>query len=172
MTKKRKGLREVLSIALMLCLLLTHGMTALATSEDGGVISFTPTFTSIMDYTASEWYEGNYSRALLTLFLALDLSNEVSETDFSFAEAMNDKTYIGKGVGDSSDSLGVYLHGENKDYVVFYQPSTGYAAYSTLDKASDTVVLLLLPQLFDSNYTNSASDIRTVAGLVQEALED
>ena len=167
MTKWKSGIRTVLSIALAVCLVLSLSVGAFADSEDTDLNYFSPTFTSAMDYTMSEWYEGDYSRALLTLFLALDLSNEVSDTEFAFADTMSEKTYIGK----SSDMLGVYLHGVSEDYVVFYYPGPDLAAYITVDKMTDAMVELVLPQVFDDSYTNDTEDIVTVAKVVQEVLE-
>ena len=167
MTKRRKGLREVLSIALLLCLLLTQGMTALADSGTAIEASFTEGF----DLSSTAWMQSGVSRALLTISLGIDLSQAVDESEFAIANALfNGKSLVGR--ISESGVLGVYLHGTNQDYLIVYSPSSGEAGYTTNEVMDDSLAMTKFGLIFDQNYFNDDADIATVLDTMQEVWGD
>ena len=158
-------MKKALAAALVLCLMLCLGLTALA--EENNSVEFDAALTGIADQTATAWYSTGRTRALLSLLLSLDLSNALPS--YEAGNLATHSSYVG--YHNTSSTLCVVLSSDEHTYFVLYNPSLKLATYMENDPMSDIVIELVLGQTCDKYEENSLSDIADVVGELSEALE-
>ena len=139
-------MKKVLCVLLALVVLLGNmALAEMATDEDA--INFEPTLTTLMDYSASEWYDSVANRATLTILLMIDL--KLSDESFAQNVQLLETSYVGK----SGLDLVVYVHGEEEDIIMLYRPLTEEAYYISIGSVwSDTLAEVLMNSVCDDEY--------------------
>lgn len=153
----------------LLCLFLTILMifnlsTAAMASSDSSARELDPIFTNLLDYSAGDFFSTSYTRATLTVFLALDLS--VSE-DIDVDPGEN--SYVGK----DGISLFCLMHLKYSDDMILlsYIPVAECASYAIIEDASETIAKMALENnCEDGVYKNSLVDLYSVSQEIEEAL--
>lgn len=158
---KKLSYTTILSLSLAILLL------PFCNAEDADLTYFEPSLADYAGLTAAQWLATSENRAVLTLFLTLDMCidmpGDVIPVDLTLPSF----------VGRSGTVIDVYLHGLNDtDYLLIYQPNSGMAAYQAMDKEDDILVRLALQSVCDDGlYENSLDDLAEAAGAFSPAAE-
>lgn len=153
----------------LLCLFLSILMifswsTSTIASSSGTAMELDPTFTNIMDFSANEYFSTSYTRATLTILLALDLS--VSE---NIDVDPGENSYVGK----DGISLLCLMHLKYSDdmIIISYVPIAECASYAIIDNTSETIARMTLEDnCKDGMYKNNLLDLYSVSQEIEEAL--
>lgn len=148
-------------LGFLMALVLLFG-TALADDSK----TFEPTFTNTFNYSASKWFSSDEYRALLTIMLSFDLSNE--DDDFPDNALLGD-SYVAY-VKESKGLVVTFLV-DDIDYTMIYVPHLDTAVYSEPSTSSAYAVEMAFEELGYTYYRNSLSTIMDVAKLIKKAIE-
>lgn len=128
--KRVVGLVMVIALSM---LMLSASCTGLA--EDAELVEFEPGLTNTFGYDGRTWFSTEENRATLTGALIIDLTLAIGDSGLSFPD-WTDTTFIGR----HKLEMNVFAHGEEKDFLIFYKPLQGTAAYWAMEPVSDTVM--------------------------------
>ena len=159
--------------ALLLVLALVSGCAAPCLAEDG-YVKFVPDMLNAMEYTAEEWMESGLDRAFLTLLFVLDVAmndDVAAKYDLTGIDA---DTVTNSFTGISEEGyLVIWMWNDAHDYICTYWPG-GLVASITVSApgSGEAFAESVLKENCARYYRNSADDLNTVAGIINEALED
>lgn len=114
-------MKKLVSMFLAVLMMAILTLSSAAFAEDDEWIDVTPTLTSIIDSTASEWYSSKDNRALLAALIILDTLSSVEDDRISEIVAsalVEDSIYIAK----FDYSLILYFFGEDSSLACLYSP--------------------------------------------------
>lgn len=167
-------MKKVLSMALAIVLTLCCTIGAYG-EDDESLFDLDSGFVDLlnnMDWSLSEWNDSGFSRATLTVLLALAIQQEVDEEAFPAATTLiEEKSYV---VKSDEYSLLVYLHGKESDIMAFYTPAFDMAQYGILDtKLPDSILKSVLKESSsDGSYEeNNLSDISKAISIIADAIK-
>lgn len=135
--------------------------------ESSNSASFAPFLMNTTEKSAEEWLTGEYMRAMATATIAIDLSltDDVTSEEIVFAVAKT--SYIGRAGSD----LLVYLHGNERDILLLYNPDSKKAFYQFMDVTDDSILQITLNAAFtDGCYQNNSETVLSVLRLMAQAL--
>lgn len=152
-------------VGMLMVLVLLFG-TVLAMAED--TTSFEPTAANTIGVSGSEWLSSKENRALLTIMLAVDLSNV--DTNFT-VDMLKGTTYVG--YLDDVEELFALYSGHDAAYLVMYTPLLKTASYSEISPfaGTESTVELGLEAKGCTLYKNSPVIILSVVDQLVEILE-
>lgn len=149
----------VMSLALLFSISATFYVSFAEDSENGSkAIAFEPFFTNISDRQTEEWMKDDDMRIMATVSLVIDLITARDEDGITI-ECLGKTTFIGQ----KGPDLVVYVHGDVKDFLVFYRAATDEAVYMEMTASSndDGLEIALAKECVDGLYRNDVEAVKT-----------
>lgn len=167
-------MKKVLSMALAIVLTLCCTVGAYG-EDDGSLLDLNGGFVDLLnslDWSLSDWNDSGFSRATLTVFLALAIQVEVDGEVFPTSTTLlEEKSYVMK---SDEYSLLVYLHGKESDIMAFYTPVFGKVQCAIIDtKVPDSVLKSTFEDISsDGSYEeNNLSDISKAISIIADTIK-
>lgn len=157
-------------LPLLLALILCLGSVATAELDYS---TTEPLFLSVFEYSASEWYSGEFNRSLLATCAMLDavlVDNEQWTTIVKSALAAN-TIYVAR----TDDMLLVFFFAKTEMLVAYYTPSVTLFSLSQMDITSTTAPATRMAGyksngIIQSYYSVASNDIMGVYEMIMDAL--
>ena len=174
-------MKKVLALALAIMLALSAAAVVWAEEEESDWVAFEPTNTNLIGnagkFDAIDWFDGKYSRALLTILLCFDMERAFNNSSDpvlqamgeDFGDALFDSTYVGL------DTFILYVTYQYDDFTfhVGYTPFDGTASYLISDSITDFETEKLMSNTCeDGYYKNTLSSISSVIFDIKDALSN
>ena len=163
-------------ICVFLALLMMF--SAFGALAEADVMPFEATLCEVMDLSADEWMQTEYSRAMLTVLLILDLGNSDLLTQAEM-EAITSTLANSNGfnyIGAVDEFIVVIIYDGNCLHMLLFIPGTNVANYTLLDAepGSKSFSELLVQSFLDDNvttyYKNSPDSIAEAASTLAEIM--
>ena len=174
-------MKKILALALAVMLALSATAVVWAEEEESDWVAFEPTNTNLIGnagkFDAIDWFDGKYSRALLTILLCFDMERAFNNSSDpvlqamgeDFGDALFDSTYVGL---DTLMLFVTYQYGDHTIHVG-YTPFNGTADYMISDGITDSETEELLSGACNGGYyKNSFSSISSVVSDIKDSLSD
>ena len=114
-------------------------------ADTSNAIEFDAEIVNMVDQSAADWYDTEYTRCFLTALLLVDLG---SQTELNASEALNHNTYVGR--EGMILLIGTVI--EDEVVMITYVPAMSKAHYMQSDGlGSDTLNELLITSVLESN---------------------
>lgn len=161
-------MKKVFGLLVCAAIVLSMVLTPVcAAEEDPDLVYFDPSLASMNDMDIDDWMLDEPNRALLTVFMAIDLAIEVNTENVPVD--LSKPTYIGR----SGDVIDIYYHGVSGfDYLVVFNSGYGLAAYKTMEATEDILVKVVLSSVCDDGYyENDPTTLAEIAHAIAMATE-
>lgn len=164
-------------IACALTVVMLFAAVGVAEAEGDDVYQIEPLLLTLLDQTATEWYESEASRAVFATAVWLDivLSENEALSEAATNAVENDRVYVAK------DGLALYAYfwADEGCVLATYKPLTEelYAGISIEADVTDAMATYVMKELeksdsFSSYYQIDKDVMYTTLELILDALED